>query len=272
MTVFDWRHFLKGAYTIWYRDVLGLVRDRARLFGSLIGNIVMLVVLGFGLGSAIGRIGASAGLSGVPGVPFIQFSFATILCTTAMLTALQSTMSIVWDREFGLMRKVLVAPVSRTSVAFGKVAGGVTQATITAVMLMIAVPLIALPVGLLQMVEMLLLVIMVSAVVTALGILVAARQKSTQGFQVVSIFVIMPLTLLSFGTMLPVSGEAGRVLRLLSQFNPVAYGIDAMRQIALGSQLPSSYALHPPAIDALILVAFFVAFLIPGVLLFRKQD
>jgi ABC-2 type transport system permease protein len=109
-------------------------------------------------------------------------------------------------------------------------------------------------------------------VVTALGILIAARQKSTQGFQVVSVFVIMPLTLLSFGTMLPVSGDAGRVLRLASQFNPVAYGVDAVRQIALGSQLPAHYASHPPVIDALILVAFFVAFLIPAVLLFRKQD
>lgn len=233
----------------------------------------MLMVLGLGLGSAIGRIGSSTGLAGgLPGVPYIQFVFPTILCTTAMLTALQSTISIVWDREFGLMRKVLVAPVSRTSVALGKVGGGVTQAMIQAAMLMVAIPLIGLEVGLTQVVLTLFFLVMVSAVVTALGILVAARQTSMQGFQVVSLFVIMPLTLLSFGTMLPATGNAGRLLRLASQINPVAYGIDAVRQLLLPGQLPPTLVMHTPAFDALVLVFFFVAFLVPGVMLFRIQD
>jgi hypothetical protein len=110
---------------------------------------------------------------------------------------------------------------------------------------MVAITMIGLPVGPMQVVAMSLFDLL-----TALGILVTARQKSMQGSQVVSLFVIMPLTLATFGT----------------------YGVDAVRQIALDSQLPSQYVLHAPGVDALVFVAFFVVFLVPGVPLFREPD
>jgi len=266
----NWRRSIRGAYAIWLRDVLALVQDRARLIGTLVGNVVMLVALGLGLGGAIGNIGGTA--SGI-GVPYIQFLFPTMLCVTGTMSAVQSTMSIVWDREFGLMRKVLVAPLSRTSVALGKVGGGVTVAVIQGMILMLAIPFISIPVGVVQVAAIVVLLVLVSAVVTSLGILVAARQTSLQGFQVISLFVILPLMLLTFGTALPMSGgRAGGVLRVLSEINPVAYGVDAVRQIALPGQLAASLTLHPPVIDAAILLGFFVLFLVPGVMLFRKQD
>jgi ABC-2 type transport system permease protein len=266
----NWRRSIRGAYAIWLRDVLALVQDRARLIGTFVGNVVMLVALGFGLGGAIGNIG---GTTSAVGVPYIQFLFPTMLCLTGVMSAVQSTMSVVWDREFGLMRKVLVAPLSRTSVALGKVGGGVTVAVIQGLILMLAIPLLSIPVGFVQVLAIVTLLILVSAVVTALGILVAARQTSMQGFQVISLFVILPLMILTFGTALPMSeGPEGRVLRVLSEINPVGYGVDAVRQIVLSGRLAASLTLHPPAVDAAILVVFFVVFLVPGVLLFRKQD
>jgi ABC-2 type transport system permease protein len=272
MTMDELRRTFRGAYTVWYRDVLGLLGDRARLFGSLLPTVIMLVGLGFGLGSLVGRVG---GGGGVQGIPYIQFMFPGLLCLTAVGTALQSTLSIVWDREFGFLRKILVAPVSRTSVAVGKVAGGVTLAIVQAGLTMIAAPFLGLRLGPVTIVLMLLTLLLLSACVTALGVLVAARQKSMQGFQVINLFVMMPMMLLTFGSsFLPSfgTGAAAAVFHAVSQVNPVAYAIDALRQIALPGRLPAALVLHPVGIDAFVLGVLFVLFLAPGVLLFSKQD
>jgi ABC-2 type transport system permease protein len=264
---------LKGARTVWYRDVLSLLRDRPRLAMSILMAVVVLVGLGFGLGGAIGNVG---GGGGIPGIPYIQFVFPVLLSMNAMFTALQSTMSIVWDREFGFMRKILVAPISRTSVALGKVAGGVTVAIIQVAITLVAAPFIGLHLSVATVLAVLLVLVLVSAAATALGVLVAARQKSMQAFQGIAMLVMMPLMALSMGSFLPAlgagTGVAGSAFRIASQINPVAYGIDALRQLMLGSSVPAAMTLHAPLVDALILVAFFVAFLAPGVALFRKRD
>jgi ABC-2 type transport system permease protein len=271
MTYETIRRTLRGAYTVWYRDLLALLRDRARLGSTIVMTAIMLVGLGFGLGSAIGKVGAGAG---VPGIPYIQFAFPAFLCMTALMTAMQSTVSIVWDREFGFMRKILVAPVSRTSVALGKVAGGVTIATIQAGMGLVVAPFLGFGFHPLTLLAMLLLIVLLSAVVTAIGILAAARQTSMQAFQTIMFFVMMPMTLLSFGSLLPSfgTGVVATAYRLVSQLNPVAYGIDAVRQVAIGRALPAAMTLHTPVVDVAILCVLFVAFLAPGVLLFNKQD
>ena len=267
-----------GAYTVWYRDVIGFVSDKSRLFGTVIMTVIMVVGLGFGLGGLIGKVGGGAsgafGAASVPGIPFIQFAFPAMLCLTVLGTALQSTMSIVYDREFGFMRKILVAPVSRTSVALGKVAGGVTLALIQAGIMLIAAPFVGIKMTVLSTALMLVVLVVLAATVTALGVLIASRQKSQQGFQMISLLVMMPIMMLSMGSFLPSfgSGMMATAFKIASQFNPVTYGIDALRQVMLGSAMPASLVLHPAALDLMVLVALFVAFLVPGVKLFAKQD
>lgn len=271
MTWADITLTLRGARTVWYRDVMSLLRDRPRLFMSLFMAVVMLVGLGFGLGGVIGRVGGSGG---IPGIPYIQFIFPVLLSMNAMFTALQSTMSIVWDREFGLMRKILVAPISRTAVVLGKVAGGVTVAIIQVAITLVAAPMIGLRLSPLAYLLILTYLVLVSSAATALGVLVAARQKSMQAFQGIAMLVMMPLMGLSMGSLLPSvgTGWVSSAFKVASQINPVAYGIDALRQVMLGARMPASMVLHAPAVDALVLVAFFVAFMVPGVALFAKRD
>ena len=267
-----------GTYTVWYRDVIGFVSDKSRLFGTVIMTVIMVVGLGFGLGGLIGKVGGGAsgafGAASVPGIPFIQFAFPAMLCLTVLGTALQSTMSIVYDREFGFMRKILVAPVSRTSVALGKVAGGVTLALIQAGVMLIAAPFVGIKMTVLSTALMLVVLVVLAATVTALGVLIASRQKSQQGFQMISLLVMMPIMMLSMGSFLPSfgSGMMATAFKIASQFNPVTYGIDALRQVMLGSAMPAGLALHPATLDVLVLVVLFVAFLVPGVKLFAKQD
>lgn len=267
---------LAGAYTVWYRDVISLVRDKSRLGGSVLMTAIMVVGLGFGLGGLIGKVGGGGPLGGasVPGVPFVQFVFPAMLALTVLGTALQSTMSMVYDREFGFMRKILVAPVSRTSVALGKIAGGMTQALIQAAIMLIAAPVVGIHLTVGSAILMVLVLVVLSATITALGVLAASRQKSQQGFQLINMLVMMPITMLSMGSFLPSfgSGMIASAFKIASQFNPVTYGIDALRQVMLGASMPSNLAMHPVALDVLVLCALFVAFLVPGVRLFAKQD
>lgn len=277
MTTFS--NLMSGAYTVWYRDVISLVRDRSRLVSTIVMTVIMVVGLGFGLGGLIGKVGGSAagafgGAVNTSGVPYVQFAFPAMLAMTLLSTALQSTMSIVYDREFGFMRKILVAPVSRTSVALGKVAGGVTVALIQALIMMCALPFIGLHLSVGGFVGALLIMLILAATVTALGVLAASRQKSQQAFQLIFMLVMMPLMLLSMGAFLPSfgSGVLATAFKVASLFNPVSYGIDALRQVMLGGSMPASLALHPVALDVAVLFALFVAFLVPGVKLFAKQD
>ena len=263
-------HDAKGAYTIWYRDVLRFLRDRSRIFGSLAQPLLFLFALGFGLGSALGKIGTGYG---VPGILYIEFLFPGILCMSVLFTALFSAISIVWDREFGFLREVLVAPVSRTAVALGKVAGGSTVAMCQAAIIMLLGPFLGIHYSVLKIVLMLLTLLLLAAVITSLGILIAARQKTMEGFQVIMQFLLFPMLFLS-GAFFPFTTGSGaaRTLSIVGAINPMSYGVDLVRQIALAPKLPPELILHPAGVDALILTAFFVVFLIPGVLLFSKQD
>src|SRR6202049_718762 len=112
---------LKGAYTIWYRDVLRFSRDRVRIITSLGQPLLFLFVFGTGLAPAMAATTGSK-------LDFRQFMFPGILAMAVLFTAIFSAVSIVWDREFGFLKEVMVAPVSRTAVALGKVAGGSTVA------------------------------------------------------------------------------------------------------------------------------------------------
>jgi ABC-2 type transport system permease protein len=261
-------HDAKGTYTIWYRDVLRYARDRSRIFGSLAQPLLFLFALGFGLQGLVNRSGGATPLPA--GFTYIQFLFPGILCMTVLFTAIFSAISIVWDREFGFLREVLVAPVSRTAVALGKVAGGSTVAMLQAAIIMVIGPLLGVRYSVGRIVLMLLMLLLVAAVITSIGILIAARQKTMEGFQVIMNLILLPMLFLS-GAFFPLTGGAGagEVITTIARFNPLTYGVDAVRQIALGPQVP---ALHPPAVDALFLLGFFVLFLVPAVWLFGKQD
>ena len=268
-----------GAYTVWYRDVISLLRDRSRLISTVVMTVVMLVGVGFGVGGLIGKVGGGGagvlgGMASVPGVPFVQFIFPAMIAITVLATAMQSTMSMVYDREFGFMKKILVAPVSRTSVALGKVAGGMTIALIQAALMLLVAPFVGIHFTLGSALLVVLVLVVLAATITSLGVLVASRQTSQQGFQLVNMLVMMPIMMLSLGSFLPSfgSGMMASAFKIASQLNPVTYGIDALRQAMLGAAMPASLVLHSVTLDVLVLCVLFVAFLVPGVRLFAKQD
>src|SRR5215475_12700347 len=129
------RRNLKGAYTIWYRDVIRFARDRVRMLAALGQPLLYLFVFGTGLAPAMSSATHGA-------LDFRQFMFPGILAMAVLFTALFSAISIVWDREFGFLKEVMVAPVSRTAVALGKVAGGATVALFQGIIVLVLAPII----------------------------------------------------------------------------------------------------------------------------------
>src|SRR5216684_7328759 len=146
---------LRAIYIIWYRDILRYWRDRWRLVASLAQPLLFLVVFGSGLSSSLG----SGGLFGSRGgLSYIQFVFPGIIGMSILFTSIFGAMSIVWDREFGFLKEVLVAPIDRYAVAIGKTLGGATQAMIQGLILLVLAPFVGVTLDVRTVVEVIALV------------------------------------------------------------------------------------------------------------------
>lgn len=189
------RRNLKGAYTIWYRDVLRCVRDRTRVVTSLAQPLLFLFVFGSGLAPVMSGLGGGH-------LNFTEFMFPGILGMTVLFTSIFSAVSIVWDREFRFLKEVMVAPVSRTAVALGKVAGGSAVAMFQALIILVLAPAIGIKLAWDQLLVLVGLMLLLAAVMTSFGILIAARQRTMEGFQMIINFLLMPMFFLS-GALFP---------------------------------------------------------------------
>ncbi len=261
------RRNLLGIYTIWYRDVLRFARDRTRIVASLGQPLLFLFVFGGGLSPAMSGLGGGQ-------VDFTAFLFPGIIAMAVLFTAIFSAVSIVWDREFGFLKEVLVAPVSRTAVALGKVAGGSTVAMLQGVIILVLAPLVGVSLSLGQIVVLIALILLTAATMTSLGVMIAARMRSMEGFQMMMNFVLMPMFFLS-GALFPLRGVP-LWMEWLANINPMTYGVDPIRQVALQGTVPDfamdMVRLHPIALDVVILAAFWLAMLVPAVWMFGRQD
>jgi ABC-2 type transport system permease protein len=271
------RATLRAIYIIWYRDVVRYVRDRTRLVASLAQPLLYLLIFGTGLSSALG--GGFAGTSG--GLTYTQFIFPGVISMTVLFTAMFGAMSIVWDREFGFLKEILVAPIDRSAVAIGKALGGATQAMVQGLILLVLAPVIGVKLTLLSVIELVPLVFLLAFTLSALGVVIAARLKSMQGFQMVMNFLMMPIFFLS-GALFPMSGLPAW-MTVLTRLDVASYGIDPIRRVVLGGAGVPNAALDklgltlfgnplPILVEALILLAVGVVFLTFAVRAFRHRD
>jgi len=254
--------------TIWviaYRELLRFVQDRPRLFSSFSMPIIFLVIFGAGFGRLIGQM--------MPGVDYIQFMYPGILAMTVLMTSIMSGVSIVWDREFGFLKEVLVSPLNRSGVLAGKAVGAATIAIIQGAIMLVLAPIVNVPINLGTVLALLPLLLILSLALSGLGLLIGARMRSQQGFQIVMQLVIFPMMFLS-GIFFPVSGVA-TWLEVLSKLNPVTYGIDAIRQVFLGTEVAgvTVFGHTMGIVDSAIVVAMVgVVFLTIAIWAFNKQE
>lgn len=259
-----------GIYIIWYRDVLRFWRDRARLVSSLGQPLLFLVVFGSGLTASLG-----AGLTRELGdVSYVRFLFPGIVAMAVLFTAIFSAISIVWDREFGFLREVLVAPISRVAVVMGKALGGSTVAMFQGAILLILAPVLGVSLNPLLVLQLLALMFLTAFALTSMGILIAARLQSMEAFQMIMNFLVMPMFFLS-GAFFPLRGLPAW-MSVITRLDPVAYGVDPMRRILLGSDLAPGIKIgnhHLGTLeDGLILAGFASIMMALAIWAFEAQE
>jgi ABC-2 type transport system permease protein len=195
-----------------------------------------LFVFGVGLSSAMGgglgrRAADGAASAQALGVSYTTFMYPGVLAMSVLFTAIFSAMSIVWDREFGFLKEIQVAPLSRAAVAVGKALGGSTVAMLQASLLLGAAPFVGVSLTPLVVLEMLGLLFLLAFALSSLGVAIASRMRTMEGFQMVMNFVLMPLLFLS-GAFFPLNGLP-RWLAVLTRLDPAAYAVDALRRTVL---------------------------------------
>ncbi|MGR7025294.1 ABC transporter permease [Geodermatophilus sp. URMC 62] len=219
------RHELRAVKVVWYRDVLRFRTDRGRIISSFVQPLLFLFVLGKGLGASIGG-------GGFGGADYSTFLFPGVLATSVMFTAVFSAISIVWDRELGFLREMMVAPISRTSIVLGKALGGATVATAQSVVLLALAGLVGVPYAPLMIVGSIALLFVIAFTLTALGLVIAVRVEQIQTVMPRVQLLLAPLMFLS-GAFFPVSSALPAWLHGLALVNPITYGVDAVRRLVL---------------------------------------
>ncbi len=219
-------------------------RDRSRIIGSLGSPIIFIFILGVGLGSSLSFGGDASGLD------YKVFIFPGVLGMTVLFAGVFSAVSIVWDREFGFLKEMLVAPVSSWSIALGKVLSGATIASFQGIIILMLAPLVGIDLSLWMLVRLLPLMFLISFSMTGMGILFATRLKSMQGFQMIMNFIMMPMFFLS-GAMFQLS-RAPDWMDALAKANPLTYGVDAMRAIMV-TEVASRYSLFTDVVVVVVM-------------------
>lgn len=258
-------YHLRTIITIWQRELIRYWRDKTRIFSSLFQPLLFLVIFGSGLRETLA--------SGNLGIDFIKFMYPGILAMTVMSTAIFSTVSTVWDREFGFLKEILVAPISRTTIALGKTLGATTIAVVQALILLCFSLFVGLSVTLAVVIKLIVFMILLSLAVAGIGLFIASLMKSMESFGLLMQIFIFPMFFLS-GAFFPLTAVP-KWMEILSKIDPLTYGVDAFRQIILSNQVPSQIierlVLYPIYTDALFLIVFAAIMVLAAVTAFNKR-
>jgi ABC-2 type transport system permease protein len=212
---------LRAIRIVWRRDLIRFVNDRIRMFAALAQPLLFLFVLGSGL-QQLSR-------ASTHGVNLKTFLYPGILAVSVMFTAMFSAASIVWDREFGFLREMMVAPVRRSSIVIGKCLGGATVACTQGVVMIVLAPLVHVPLSPVLILGILGIQLVLAFAITAFGTMIAVRIKQMQSFFGVMQLIVMPLFFIS-GALFPVNGLP-RWLEILNRLDPLTYAVDPLRRL-----------------------------------------
>jgi ABC-2 type transport system permease protein len=270
------RHDMRAVNIVWRRELIRFRSDRLRAITSLVQPILFLFVLGTGLSGL-----ASHGLPA--GVDFKTFIYPGVLAMSVLFTAIFSAASIVWDREFGFLREMLVAPVRRWAIVVGKCLGGATVATFQGLIFLALAGFAHVPYDPVLLLTLIGELLLLSFMVTAFGVMMAARVKQIQAFMALTQMVVLPLFFLS-GALYPLNGLPAW-LTVLTRLDPLTYIVYPMRHAVFNHLSISPVALHilspgvtwfgwvvPVGLSLAIVAAMGVAMLAIGIAEFRKTE
>jgi ABC-2 type transport system permease protein len=219
---------LRGFYTLWLREVKRYIRDRTRIVSAFVQPFLWLVVFGVGIGASLR--GGEAQLPA--GMTYPQFIFPGIVGQTLLFTSMFMGISVIWDKEFGFMKEILVAPISRFSIFLGKMVGDSTDALIQGVIVLALGLLLGINIDPITFLVALPVMLLVTFGLVSIGLTIASFMGSLESFGAIQSFINLPLFFLS-GALFPIQ-TLPSWLQDASKVNPLTYGVDALRSIILG--------------------------------------
>lgn len=265
---------LRTVGMVWERELIRFARTRTRILSSFIQPLLFLFVLGYGMSTLVGTTG---------GFTFKKFLFPGIVAMSVVMTAIFSAISIVWDREFGFLREMLVAPVSRASLVVGKALGGASIATAQGTIMLVLAPLIGVHLTAVLVLEVIGLELLMAIALTTFGVFVASRIQRIEGFQVVMQLLLFPMLFLS-GAIYPLQGLPAW-LAVITRINPLTYAVDPLRRAVFAVQhMPPAAAARfstgvtvfgyplPMSVEIGVVCAFAVLFLALAIAGFGRPE
>jgi ABC-2 type transport system permease protein len=235
------------------------VRAKSRIIGTLVIPLLSLAFFSMGLGGVQ-----------LPGIPeeidYVNFLLPGIIGATILFSSMFSGISVIWDREFGFLKEIMITPVSRLSIVLGRIAGSATISIFQgSIILFVSILFMNIkkpsPQGILMA---LLFMILIAITFISLGLIFSARMSDVQGFNLIMGFIIFPLFLLS-GAMLPIA-RLPKPVYMLAYANPLTYGIDGLRASLM------RFSNWEQMFDLKVLACFTIVMVILSAYFFRKAE
>lgn len=249
---------MKAIYVMWLREMKILMRSKSRIIGTIIIPLLFLVFIGFGF-SAIKIPGQFAD------VDYIQFLVPGIIGMGILFRSIFFGVSVIWDKQFGFLKEIMIAPVSRLSLMLGRTAGGVSAVLIQGIFILFVSLFLGFTIpGVVPLLLSLVFMVFISVTFISLGLIFATKMKDMEGFSLIMNFVTFPLFFLS-GALYPIE-SLPEFIRFVSYIDPLTYGIDGMRGLLIGTST------FPIITDLAAIAGFSIFMLFLGAWLFEKSE
>ncbi len=244
----------EGIAMIWRRDMVRLWRQRTRLLGAIARALVWLFALGLGLRGSPSSIG---------GFSYEQFVFPGVIAMTVIFSGLQSAISIVYDREFGFLKEVQVAPTPRSTLVIGKCLGGASSSTVQALIILIFAPFASVALTPLNVLATIVATFVTALAISGLGVVIAMWITDFENFGTIQNFITLPLYMFS-GAIFP-TRQVPSWLHIILLLNPLSYGVNAIRGVLLG------YDIASVPFNLAVLLVFTVIMIIIAIMMSRRE-
>ena len=250
---------LQVIYVMWLREMKRFLRAKSRVIGSLAMPFFFLLTIGMGFNSGFNLPGAPQGTN------YLDFLVPGIIGMAMLFSSMFAGLSVLWDKEFGFLKEIMVAPVSRPVIVLGRIVGGLTTALIQGILIFIISLFLGFkivnPFGI---ISALLFMILIGVGFIGFGVAVASKMEDTQGFSLIMQFIVFPTFLLS-GAFFPITNFPDWI-RPLAYLDPLTYGVDGLRASLIG------FSQFPPILDLSVLLIFSLAMVILGSWFFSKTE
>ncbi|MGQ4915791.1 MAG: ABC transporter permease [Candidatus Asgardarchaeia archaeon] len=255
-------HSFNTIYAMWYRQIIRFSRNKSRVIGTIVQPLLWIFFFGIGFSRMLSSGNAPTNLPG--GVDYLTFLIPGIVMMTIFTASFMSGISIIWDRELGYLKEVLVAPASRKATIFGRTLGDATIAVLQGIVILLLVFPLTPTINLINLPFTLLYGFLMSISFAGIGIIMATRMRSMEGFQLIMNLIMMPLLFLS-GVFYPPE-VLPEWMQYVVFLNPLTYATDASRNLLLG------FGSLPLWVDTIVLLVIASVFLVVAAVMFEKTS